>query len=498
MKVKISHAQAATEVQEIDLSLETPRGKDCVIGRSPDADFVLDDPDISRFHCKFFYQSGNYYFVDLGSRNGSIINNKVVQKDQPQILNNGDVIRIGDNVLVMEEIVSIEQPAETVVKIINPALFSRKPSTQNLESEKSQAVVNEASENLDTPIIESVNTTDKTEIITPVEVNEVDVTNIQPDVEIPPQIEDEIVETPVSESDNIETNIAEIENSQAFASAEYTIVQPRDIQLQVPESISETSENSSNSLPDSELMEDTHVQERNQEEITDEAEELPTPEIEVVESQVSVTDEIETPTISEENSTETTEENQDYQTTKIEEIESTTEAEVLEVLEDISKVNVDATPKTEESQVEEIQREETSEATSKSQLPTVVTQKYTVLIAHESKQSELVYFVKKHQELLSECLTMTWNSVSENFQEQTGINISEQIPAATSGGYQRIASLINSKEVLAVIFLRDLLQPQPGQANEETFLRLCNINEVLLATNLATAEAVVCYMQHGL
>jgi methylglyoxal synthase len=93
---------------------------------------------------------------------------------------------------------------------------------------------------------------------------------------------------------------------------------------------------------------------------------------------------------------------------------------------------------------------------------------------------------------------MTWNSVSESLQQQAGVNVSEQIPAATSGGYQRIASLINSKEVLAVIFLRDLLQPQPGQANEETFLRLCNINEVLLATNVATAEAVVCHIKHGL
>lgn len=506
MKVKISHAQALTEVQELDLSLETPRGKDCVIGRSPDADFVLDDPDVSRFHCKFFYQSGNYYFTDLGSRNGSIINNKVIQKDQPQILSNGDVIRIGDNVLVMEELASMEQPAETVVKIINPALFTKRPSKPNIVSEKPQNIVNQVPEIVDAPVVEEVNTTDEAEIITPetvnpasVEVNEVEVASLQADVEIPPQIADEIGETPVSESDNIETNVAEIEDSQAFAAPEYTIVQPRDLPLPVTESTTETSEDSSNDSPESELIEDTHVQERDLEEITNETEELPTPEIEVVESEVSVSDNLETPTISEENSTETTEEAQDYQTTELEEIESTSEAEVLEVVEYISQANVDSTPDTEEvSQVEVSQEEEISEAASETQLPEVVTQKYTVLIAHDSKQSELVNFVNKHKELLSECLTMTWNSVSESLQQQAGVNVSEEIPAATSGGYQRIASLINSNDILAVIFIRDLLQPQPGQANEETFLRLCNINEVLLATNLATAEAVVCYMKHGL
>lgn len=512
MKVKISHAQALTEVQELDLSLETPRGKDCVIGRSPDADFVLDDPDVSRFHCKFFYQSGNYYFTDLGSRNGSILNNKVIQKDQPQILSNGDVIRIGDNVLVMEELASMEQPAETVVKIINPALFIRKPSTQNIENEKpevsaSEAVINEVAENADTPIVEEVIATNEPEIIIPeninsvsVEVNEVDTTKIQPDI-VSSQNADEIEETPVSESENIETNVVEIEDSQAFAAPEYTIVQPRDIQLQEPEATSETSEDSSNDLLQNELMYETHVQERDLEEITNDTEELATPEIEVVESEVSVTDNVETPTINEEDSTENTEETQDSQTTEVEEIQSASEAEIIEVLEDISQVSVDITPATEESQesqVEEIQAEEISEAASESQLPEVVRQKYTVLIAHDSKESELVNFVNKHQELLSECLTMTWNSVSESLQQQAGVNVSEEIPAATSGGYQRIASLINSKDILAVIFIRDLLQPQPGQANEETFLRLCNINEVLLATNLATAEAVVCYMKHGL
>ena len=301
MKVKISHAQALTEVQELDLSLETPRGKDCVIGRSPDADFVLDDPDVSRFHCKFFYQSGNYYFTDLGSRNGSILNNKVIQKDQPQILSNGDVIRIGDNVLVMEELASMEQPAETVVKIINPALFTKRPSKPNIVSEKPQNIVNQVPEIVDAPVVEEVNTTDEAEIITPetvnpasVEVNEVEVASLQADVEIPPQIADEIGETPVSESDNIETNVAEIEDSQAFAAPEYTIVQPRDLPLPVTESTTETSEDSSNDSPESELIEDTHVQERNQEEITDESEELPTPEIEVVESEVSVPDNLET------------------------------------------------------------------------------------------------------------------------------------------------------------------------------------------------------------
>ena len=71
------------------------------------------------------------------------------------------------------------------------------------------------------------------------EVNEVEVVQIQADVEIPPQIAEEIGETPESESENIETNVVEIEDSQAFAAPEYTIVQPRDIPLPGTESTTE-------------------------------------------------------------------------------------------------------------------------------------------------------------------------------------------------------------------------------------------------------------------
>lgn len=118
-----------------------------------------------------------------------------------------------------------------------------------------------------------------------------------------------------------------------------------------------------------------------------------------------------------------------------------------------------------------------------------------VLIAHESKKSELAEFVSQYQEFFSESFTITWPSVSEVLHQQAGITISQQTPAPTSGGYQTIASLVGAGEILAVIFLRDLLQPQSGQANEEALLRLCTINQVLLATNLPTAEAIVHYLK---
>ena len=77
MKVKVNYTPTRNEVNELDLALATTPKGECLIGRSPDSDLVLDSPDVSRIHGKFFIQSGNYYFCDLGSRNGSVINGKL-------------------------------------------------------------------------------------------------------------------------------------------------------------------------------------------------------------------------------------------------------------------------------------------------------------------------------------------------------------------------------------------------------------------------------------
>jgi methylglyoxal synthase/pSer/pThr/pTyr-binding forkhead associated (FHA) protein len=148
------------------------------------------------------------------------------------------------------------------------------------------------------------------------------------------------------------------------------------------------------------------------------------------------------------------------------------------------------------SKAEEVPAIDNVEANTKSEASQMNIQKNIVLIAHESNKSELADLVAQHQEFFSQSLTISWPSVSEVLKQQAGITVSEEIPPPTSGGYQRINLLLNAGDILAVIFLRDFLTTQAGQANEETFLRICNINQVLVATNLKTAQAIVHYLEH--
>jgi hypothetical protein len=63
------------------------------IGRASDNDVIVDDPMVSRHHCQLKLQHGAYGFTDLGSRNGSTVNDQPVSQIA---LGPGDVIRIGD------------------------------------------------------------------------------------------------------------------------------------------------------------------------------------------------------------------------------------------------------------------------------------------------------------------------------------------------------------------------------------------------------------------
>jgi diguanylate cyclase (GGDEF)-like protein/PAS domain S-box-containing protein len=65
------------------------------LGRAPESTICLPDRRVSREHAMILKlaQSGEFYFVDLGSRNGSFLNHQRVK--MPTLLSNGDIIRIG-------------------------------------------------------------------------------------------------------------------------------------------------------------------------------------------------------------------------------------------------------------------------------------------------------------------------------------------------------------------------------------------------------------------
>lgn len=170
------------------------------------------------------------------------------------------------------------------------------------------------------------------------------------------------------------------------------------------------------------------------------------------------------------------------------------EAALLETVESINPVTsevdqteAEATEATEATIIPDLG----SQAPDLTETPTTYPDKYIALLAHDNQKSELIDFVARHKDLLSHCLTVAIPSISDLLKQDLNFEVSQQTPAIPPGGYQTINSLITSDKILAVIFLRDFFTPQTTQANDEAFSRSCNIHQVMFASNLPTAEAIV-------
>lgn len=67
------------------------------LGRKKDNLFMLDDPYVSGHHAKIYYADGNYIIEDIGSTNGTLLNENRVEGRTP--ITPGDIIKIGSTVL---------------------------------------------------------------------------------------------------------------------------------------------------------------------------------------------------------------------------------------------------------------------------------------------------------------------------------------------------------------------------------------------------------------
>ena len=72
------------------------------LGRSRDADIVVDDPNVSRVHAEVRPSGGAWIVRDLGSTNGVKVNGRRLDPSRPQSLRGGDVIELGTSRAILE------------------------------------------------------------------------------------------------------------------------------------------------------------------------------------------------------------------------------------------------------------------------------------------------------------------------------------------------------------------------------------------------------------
>lgn len=111
------------------------------------------------------------------------------------------------------------------------------------------------------------------------------------------------------------------------------------------------------------------------------------------------------------------------------------------------------------------------------------------LIAHDGKKAEMVSFVKDHLPFLRQYhLIATGNT--GRLVEEAGLAVERKL-SGPIGGDAQIAAEVATGRCHAVIFLRDPLGMHPHDPDISTLMRICDVHNVPLATNPATARLIV-------
>ncbi|AFY58019.1 flavodoxin reductase family protein [Rivularia sp. PCC 7116] len=133
MKIKaFNYITGYFQEQLIEITEENP--SKCLIGRHPNCDFVLNSPEVSRIHAIILYQDKKYYYIDLASTDGSKINNLEATVNESVLLKLGDIIRIGDFIVLFEFEESIlhseGEPLSDANTLIFPNINQQKQQTE--------------------------------------------------------------------------------------------------------------------------------------------------------------------------------------------------------------------------------------------------------------------------------------------------------------------------------------------------------------------------------
>lgn len=119
------------------------------------------------------------------------------------------------------------------------------------------------------------------------------------------------------------------------------------------------------------------------------------------------------------------------------------------------------------------------------------------LISHDKKKLDLTLFVRAHLDFFQRVPTVATFSTGQILREKVGLNV-EQVAHGPDGGDLIIGGRVAMGQIQAVIFFRDPLTAQPHEPDVSALLRVCDVHNIPLATNLGTAKAIVDWLKEQL
>lgn len=118
------------------------------------------------------------------------------------------------------------------------------------------------------------------------------------------------------------------------------------------------------------------------------------------------------------------------------------------------------------------------------------------LIAHDTKKKLMQNFCIAYRNILNKHDLYATGTTGRLIEEVTNLSIHKYL-AGHLGGVQQLGSQIAHNQVDVMIFLRDPVSRQVHEPDMGSIVRLCDIHNIPVATNLATAELLIKALERG-
>ena len=112
------------------------------------------------------------------------------------------------------------------------------------------------------------------------------------------------------------------------------------------------------------------------------------------------------------------------------------------------------------------------------------------LIAHDKKKNDIIELSKKYKDVLAEHELFATGTTGTLVMGETGLKI-HRMKSGPLGGDQQIGAMLAGGELDLIIFLRDPLTAQPHEPDVSALLRLCDVQNIPLATNISSANIML-------
>ncbi|MCF6408213.1 methylglyoxal synthase [Pseudalkalibacillus salsuginis] len=118
------------------------------------------------------------------------------------------------------------------------------------------------------------------------------------------------------------------------------------------------------------------------------------------------------------------------------------------------------------------------------------------LIAHDEKKQDMINFTIAYKPVLENHNLFATGTTGLKITEATGLGV-HRFKSGPLGGDQQIGAMIADNTMDLVIFFKDPLTAQPHEPDIAALIRLCDVYQIPLASNMASAELFIHALRRG-